>query len=44
MKQLLTKYQIFTKLPQIPRIRINRIVLNIFATFLDQQLHPYEFH
>ena len=37
IKQLLTKYQNFTKLPQIPHIHINRI-------FLDQLLHPYKFH
>ena len=44
IKQLLTKYQIFTKLPQIPRIRINRNFSSIFATFLDQLLHSYKFH
>ena len=38
-KQLLTKYQIFTKLPKIPHIHINRI----FKVYL-QLLHPYKFH
>ena len=33
IKQLLTKYQIFTKLPQIPHIHINRNFSSIFATF-----------
>ena len=32
-KQLLTKHQIFTKLPQIPHIHINRNFSSIFATF-----------
>ena len=44
IKQLLTKYQIFTKLPQIPHIHINRNFSSIFATFLDQLLHPYKFY
>ena len=34
IKQLLTKYQIFMKLPKIPHIHINRNFLSIFATFL----------
>ena len=42
MKQLLTKYQIFTKLYQIPRIRINRTFSSIIASFLDQLLHLYK--
>ena len=33
IKQLSTKYQIFTKLPQIPHIHINRNFSSIFATF-----------
>ena len=40
----MAKYQIFTKLPQIPHNHINRNFLSIFATFLDQLLHPYKFH
>ena len=32
-KQLLTKYQTFTTLPQIPHIHINRNFSSIFATF-----------
>ena len=44
IKQLLTKYQIFMKLPQIPHIHINRNFSSIFVTFLDQLLHPYKFH
>ena len=34
MKQLLTKYPIFTKLPQIPRIRINRNFSSIYNSWL----------
>ena len=33
VKQLLTKYQIFTKLTKIPHIHINRNFSSIFATF-----------
>ena len=33
IKQLLTKYQIFTILPQIPHIHKNRKFSSIFATF-----------
>ena len=33
IKQLVTKYQIFTKLPQIPHIHINRNFPSIFETF-----------
>ena len=44
-KQLLTKYQIFTKLPQIPHIHINRNFSSIYiCNFLDQLLHPYKFY
>ena len=43
IKQLLTKYQIFTKLPQIPHIHINRNFLKYICNFLDQLLHPYKF-
>ena len=42
IKQLLTKYQIFTKLPQIPHIHINRN-FSIW-NFLDQLPHPYKFY
>ena len=45
IKQLLTKYQIFTKLAQIPHIHINRIFSSIFGiNFLDQLLHPYKYN
>ena len=37
MKQLLTKYQIFTKLPQISHIHTNHY-------FLDQLFLPYKFY
>ena len=33
IKHLSTKYQILTKLPQIPHIHINRNFSNLFATF-----------
>ena len=33
IKQLLTKYQFFTKLPQIPHIHMNLNFSSIFATF-----------
>ena len=33
IKQLLTKYQIFTKLPQISHININRNFSNIIGSF-----------
>ena len=44
IKQLLTKYQIFTILPQISHFHKYRNFSSIFATFLDQLLHPYKFH
>ena len=44
MKQLLTKYQFFTKLPQISHIHINRNFFKYIYNFLDQLLHPYKFH
>ena len=44
MKQLLTKYQIFTILPQISHFHKYRNFSSIFATFLEQLLHPYKFH
>ena len=44
IKQLLTKYQIFTILPQISHIHKYRNFSSIFATFLDQLLHPYKFY
>ena len=44
IKQLLTKYQIFRKLPQIPHIHINRYFFKYICNLLDQLLHPYKFH
>ena len=44
IKQLLTKYQIFTILPQISHFHNNRNFSSMFATFLDQLLHPYKFY
>ena len=44
IKQLLTKYQIFTILPQISHFHQNRNFSRIFAFFLDQLLHPYKFY
>ena len=44
IKQLLTKYQIFTILPQISHFHNDRNFSSIFATFLDQLLHPYKFY
>ena len=44
IKQLLTKYQIFTILPQISHFHKYRNFSSIFATFLDQLLHPYKFY
>ena len=43
-KKLLTKYQIFTKLLQIPHIHMNRNFLKYICNFLDQLLLPYTFH
>ena len=43
IKQLLTKYQIFTKLPQIPYIHINRNFSSIFATFKANCFTPINF-
>ena len=40
----MTKYQIFTILPQISHFHKNRNFSSIFATFLDQLLHPYKFY
>ena len=42
MKQLLTKYKIFTELPQISHIHKNRNLL-INCNLLDQLLLPYNF-
>ena len=44
IKQLLTKYQIFTILPQISHFHKYRKFSSIFANFLDQLLHPYKFY
>ena len=44
MKQLLTKYQIFMILPQISFFHHYPNFSGIFATFLDQLLHPYKFY
>ena len=44
IKQLLTKYQIFTTLPQISHFHKNRNFSSIICTFLDQLLHPYKFY
>ena len=44
IKQLLTKYQIFTILPQISHFHKNRNFSSIFCNFLDQLLHPYKFY
>ena len=43
IKQLLTKYEIFTKLPQIPHIQINRNFSSIFATFSTNCFTPINF-
>ena len=45
IKQLLTKYKIFTILPQISHFHKNRNFTSIIiCNFLDQLLHPYTFH
>ena len=44
IKQLLTEYQIFTILPQISHFHKYRNFSSIFATFLNQLLHPYKFY
>ena len=43
-KQLLTNYQIFTKLPQIPHIHKKRNFVSFIGTFLDQLILPYKFY
>ena len=43
IKQLLTKYQIFTKLPKISYIHKNHIFKK-FWKFLDQLIVPYKFY
>ena len=43
IKQLLTKYRIFMKLPQIPHIHINRNFSSIFATFQTNCFIPINF-
>ena len=40
----MTKYQIFTILPQISHFHKYRNFSSIFATFLYQLLHPYKFY
>ena len=40
----MTKYQIFTKLPQISHIHKNRNFLEYICNFLDQLFHPYKFY
>ena len=40
----MTKYQIFTILPQILHFHKNRNLSSIFTTFLDQLVHPYKFY
>ena len=44
IKQLLTKYQVFTILPQISHFHKNRNFFKYFCNFLDQLLHPYKFY
>ena len=44
IKQLLTKYQIFTILPQISHFYKYRNFSSIFCNFLHQLLHPYKFY
>ena len=43
-KQLFTKYQVLTKLPQISHIHKNRNFLKYNWDFLHQPLLPYKFH
>ena len=40
----MTKYQIFTILPQISHFHKYRNFSSICCNFLDQLLHPYKFH
>ena len=44
IKQLFTKYQFLTKLPQILHIHKNHYFFSIIVFFLDQPLLPYKFH
>ena len=44
MKQLLTKYQIFTILPQISHFHKNRNFFKYICNFLDRLLYPYKFY
>ena len=44
IKQLLTKYQIFTILPQISPFRKYRKYFKYICNFLGQLLHPYKFY
>ena len=44
IKQLFTKYQCLTKLPQISHIHKNNIYFKYNWNFLDQLLLPYKFH
>ena len=44
IKQLFTKYQIFTILPQISHFHKYRNFFKYICNFLEQLLHPYKFH
>ena len=44
IKQVLTKYQILTILPQISHVHKNHIFFKYICNFLDQLLHPYKFY
>ena len=44
IKQLLTKYQIFMKLPQISHIQKNRTFKSIIRKKTNQLLLPYKFY
>ena len=44
IKKLLTKYQIFTILPQISHFHKFRNFLKYICNFWDQLLHPYKFY
>ena len=44
IKQLLTRYQFLTKLPQISHIHKNHNFFKYNWNFLDQPFHPYKFH
>ena len=44
INQLLTKYQIFTILPQISHFHKYRNCLKYICNFLEKLLHPYKFY